>query len=502
MNNKRMEISLSRIHFKNFKAFREADINLAPITVIAGVNSSGKSSILQGLLLARNTLATSNIRQKETPLVYEKPLPFTEFEELVFGYPSNGLNHGGSEWHEMTLGLDQTIHINSNTANKYFPRTDSPSAIEIGLEVKFGRQSRKQPVTIRAVALRATPVGGDPSDHSLALSFEPGENGQWKITYLFQKQEQHIEQAVEFDHFLPDLEGRGKPSNKDGEVKKGIYTVYKDLFSPALSRLRDQLTQQLHYIGPLRSAPEPSITQQQIDGLDVGLAGEKTIQLLYDRIEEGRDVDFVRIDPDLDQFNLNHLKSTRLDLNQALSSALHLMGIEQHLQIKKQGVSYQASLSLHQEEHYVPITDVGFGISQVLPIVAVCLLAQPGDLLVFEQPEIHLHPRAQAGLADLLLCTALSGKQVIIETHSDHLINRLRRRLAEFSAETDTPAPHLVNLVFVSPPKAAGQGATVENAQLDQKGNISNWPAGFLAESAKEARAILLAQAAQGNKKS
>jgi predicted ATPase len=174
------------------------------------------------------------------------------------------------------------------------------------------------------------------------------------------------------------------------------------------------------------------------------------------------------------------------------------MGIEQQLKITKRGVSYQANVSLHnQRRKYVPITDVGFGISQILPIVAVCLLSKPGDMVILEQPEIHLHPRAQAGLADLLLCTALCGKQVIVETHSDHLINRMRRRLAEYGKENNSNhQSDLVRIVFVSPPKKKGEGARVENALINKEGGISNWPPGFLVESATEARAILRAQTA------
>lgn len=491
MTSKSVDLSLSRIYFKTFKAFHDAVVNLAPITVVAGVNSSGKSSILQGLLVLRNTLATRNIRQKDTPLIYEKPLPFTEFEELVFGYPVNDLDSSNGEWHEITLGLDIPLHVTAHPAQKYFGQCkEAWCPLVIGIEACFGRQDRRQSVTIRSVTLRATPADDDTSTNTLSLLFEPQKNSQCKITYQFRGQKLQIEQYVEFDHFLPNLEGRGRPSRKDGEAKAEIYNAYTDLFSLPLFNLRDQLTRKFHYIGPLRSAPEPAVIQQQIDGLDVGTAGEKTIQLLYDRIEEGKAIHFVRIPKKLTDFNLNNLEPTELDLETALQDALRLMGIEQRLRIQKQGVSYQASVSLHYEDGFVPITDVGFGISQVLPIVAVCLLAEQGDLLVFEQPEIHLHPRAQAGLADLLLCTALSGKQVVIETHSDHLINRLRRRLAE---DQSNRLANQVRIVFVSPPVAAGQGAVVEQARINEIGDIENWPEGFLAESPSEAGAILRA---------
>ncbi len=164
--------------------------------------------------------------------------------------------------------------------------------------------------------------------------------------------------------------------------------------------------------------------------------------------------------------------------------------MEQEIKIERPGQSYEASLSLMSEpETYVAITDVGFGVSQILPVIALGLLSPADALLLFEQPEIHLHPRAQAGLADFLLCLARSGRRVVVETHSDHMIDRFRRRMAEDSSNT---LENSVQVLFVHPP-AAGQGASIETAQIDRYGMITNWPTGFLTESAKDARATMLA---------
>ena len=496
-----LEVPISRLCFKNFKAFREAVVDLAPITVITGVNSSGKTTILQGLLLARNTLATRNISQIRTPLIFDqKPLKFTEFEEMVFGLSYSGKNGGDDNWREIALGYDWKFRIWSESIRNYF---DTPEEtwfpLKIGFETHFGRQSREQQVSIRSVNLYATPMIGFQTDDTLSLLFEPESNGLWKITYQFRQRRIQTEQFVEFDHFLPNLESFHRPMRNVGGGEDTIYNAYKIIFGMALMEFRNFLTQELHYVGPLRSAPEPSVIQQQIEGLDVGEAGEKTIQLLFESLEDKPKVKFVRLPKVLGDFNLTDLSVSDIDLQTALSDALRLMGIEQRLRITKQGISYQAKVSLHKQRRiYVPLTDAGFGISQVLPIVAVCLLSKPGDMVLLEQPEIHLHPRAQAGLADLLLCTALSGKQVIVETHSDHLINRMRRRLAEYGQEDNSnDQSDLVRIVFVSPPKEKGEGARVDNALITREGNITNWPPGFLAESATEARAILRAQTAK-----
>ena len=76
------------------------------------------------------------------------------------------------------------------------------------------------------------------------------------------------------------------------------------------------------------------------------------------------------------------------------------------------------------------VFEVGSGVGQVLPVVAICLLAKPGEVVCIEEPEAHLHPSAQAYIADFLLAMAASGRQIIIETHSPNIIDRLRLRKA------------------------------------------------------------------------
>ena len=93
----------------------------------------------------------------------------------------------------------------------------------------------------------------------------------------------------------------------------------------------------------------------------------------------------------------------------------------------------------------VDLTSVGVGVSQVLPVLLLCLLAEPGTLVILEQPELHLHPRLETLLADFLLACARAGRQLLVETHSAHLVNRLRYHIAK--DETDSTY-ELVGLVF------------------------------------------------------
>jgi predicted ATPase len=137
------------------------------------------------------------------------------------------------------------------------------------------------------------------------------------------------------------------------------------------------------------------------------------------------------------------------------------------------------------------IREVGFGLTQMLPIIAQAVLAKPGDTLIIEQPELHLHPRAQAELADLFIAMARNGTRFLIETHSEHLLLRLRRRIAESSSAIISPndlcylRSHDLRACFIDRTEGL---SSVEAIQIDEKGRMSSPPGfrGFFADDLHE----------------
>ena len=137
----------------------------------------------------------------------------------------------------------------------------------------------------------------------------------------------------------------------------------------------------------------------------------------------------------------------------------------------------------------VTIADVGFGVSQLLPVVLASLRAPIGATLIFEQPELHLHPRLQGKLADFFICMVELGKKVIVETHSEHFINMLRLRIAE---DTTAELHNKVGILFVRGPMRGG-GSHVESLQVDEYGGVVNWPPDFFPEHGDITEKILRA---------
>jgi len=145
----------------------------------------------------------------------------------------------------------------------------------------------------------------------------------------------------------------------------------------------------------------------------------------------------------------------------------------------------------------VDLTSVGVGVSQVLPVVILCLLAKPGTLIILEQPELHLHPKLQQDLADFLLACVETGRQLVIETHSEHLVNRLRRRVA---ADDTDRTRNLVKLVFAE----SSEGITTyRESKINPYGGLDDdWPDGFLDLGARESRALIKESATKRRRES
>jgi predicted ATPase len=132
-------------------------------------------------------------------------------------------------------------------------------------------------------------------------------------------------------------------------------------------------------------------------------------------------------------------------------------------------------------------TNVGFGISYTLPIIVAILASEPGTLILIENPEAHLHPKGQAKMGDLLALAASCGVQVVIETHSDHVLNGIR--LAVHGGKLD---PKDVQLHYFERKEKDGQAYTeVVSPHIDRNGRIDQWPEGFFDEWDKSLEALL-----------
>jgi predicted ATPase len=221
-----------------------------------------------------------------------------------------------------------------------------------------------------------------------------------------------------------------------------------------LSNLSISLTNSLNWhftniahIGPLR--PEPERIYQFTGEIppDVGRDGGNALKILF-----------------LDKYSASS-KNLIGDVNLWLET----MGYALEWDVLKGGM---AQLMLKDKSGLqINLKDVGFGISQLLPVLIQGYVAEGGQTILMEQPEIHLHPRAQADLGDLFIALAEQKKSLIVETHSEHLMLRLRRRIAEQKIKKE-----MVGIYFI---EWKDSESVVSRIELDDYWQMVNVPEGF-----------------------
>ena len=242
----------------------------------------------------------------------------------------------------------------------------------------------------------------------------------------------------------------------------------------------------VQYLGPLRDEPKSLYPlSPTADPSDVGLKGEHTAAVL--ELHKNRTVRYIPTSAFADA----EIKpqSISRSLEAAVVDWLQYLGVAEGVESEDKGkFGHELTVRIDGTSRPHDLTHVGVGVSQVLPILVVSLLAEPDTTLIFEQPELHLHPKVQTRLADFFLSMTQLGKQCIIETHSEYLINHIRFRTA--AAVKSNPWLEVVKMYFV---KKEGQVSTFREVNINEYGAILDWPEDFFDQSQREAEAILMA---------
>jgi len=246
-------------------------------------------------------------------------------------------------------------------------------------------------------------------------------------------------------------------------------------------------TDGIKYLGPLRDEPKAIYPMTGYnDPQDVGFRGEYTAAVLENY--KGEKIQYIPTDRfPFSRKNNNELLQTTLA--EAVKDWLRHLGIANEVATQDKGkLGHELTISTGGSHQLHDLTHVGVGVSQALPIVVSSLLAPAGSTLIFEQPELHLNPRVQTRLADFFVSLMLSGKQCVIETHSEYLISRLRY-LAAMSEDVGIASN--TRIYFVEKPAVE---SVYREITITDTGGIKNWPAGFFDETERNSESIIRAQ--------
>jgi len=366
---------LTRVELRYFKCFDLLRLPIAPLTLLTGLNASGKSSVLQAIVLLHQTMRE---HEWSTRLVLNG-------SGVRLGAASDVAGRTGFE---VALGDDDGVY-----------------------RWEFGGARQDMSMEVRLVAV---------DDRTFDIPQEL--------------------------RFLLPL----------GEAE-------------AASQITGPL-RNLTYITAERIAPQEAYPLEDPQLVSVvGPRGEHAVSVLY----WGRD------EPVIEDLALQDVPAIRLHQVQRRMSTL-FPGCELDLQQAPRANAVTLGLRTSKATDFHSPVHTGFGLTQVLPIVVAALSASRGDIILLENPEVHLHPAGQSLMGQFLADVARAGIQVVVETHSDHVLNGVRRAVRGCRLQSEQVAIHY----FRSPGNDTSQ---VLSPTLDDSGNIDDWPEGFFDQFDKDA---------------
>ncbi|MHA2246612.1 MAG: DUF3696 domain-containing protein [Candidatus Hodarchaeales archaeon] len=555
------------IGIKNFKSFYELEgLEIKPLTILCGPNSSGKSTILQSILLQKQSIVP---RRSES-------LPLGSIYPLIFNGPFIHLGRWPDVIHESVLDrrlsfswkfdksyLDSELSTISTVITSwgeigrriiYHYGIDPPIELQnITFDIGFSLNEASSPT--RNVNVSYSKLSLHPFESGFSL--EKTDEAQWSFDinsnlvvfnnikqfeerldrllkrrvkkksnikrieeYLTEKGEELLKSPeienfsaheISTTGFFPERIFFSK--NEIKKLNKSILNPLKDIFEeiseisvgiddrflkpPVLSMLSEEshpklrhsfplsqipfyegvqrfllnFLEKIRYLGPLRDEPKRFYQFDDIGGVDIGVKGEFSAQVLSI-------LGKIVIDPYYTIQKKGTSFSLRKKSKDTLRNALNYWFVYMELGSVDPGIFTEPyrlyRVDVDQEGLKLPISDVGFGISQFLPVAIESLRMSKGETLILEQPEVHLHPRLQSRLADFLICLAKSNRQFIIETHSEYLIRRVALRIAQ---DTKYEIKDLVNIQFIEKEGSCSKTTPIE---INEYGEIETWPSGFL----------------------
>lgn len=284
---------------------------------------------------------------------------------------------------------------------------------------------------------------------------------------------------------LYDAINRSRNSTKNSNY---VLARIPSAIDEASAYIEDFFSSSIKYLGPLRDTPKavyPILPTS--DPHDVGSSGERTASVLD--LYKNTSISYIpssRFDKNTKKINKKMISCT---LEEAVNDWLQYLGVAEAVKSEDQGkLGHGLKVGISNSTESRDLTHVGVGVSQVLPILVTCLLVDEDTTLVFEQPELRLHPKVQALLGDFFVSVALSNKQCIVESHSEYLVDRLRYRFA--ASRTYRDLKSLIRIYFVTKEDGVSK---FQNVGVDKYGSFSDWPEGFFDESHQQSASILKA---------
>jgi predicted ATPase len=437
---------------------------LGKVTGLFGPNSAGKSSVLQVPLLLKQTAESSDRRSPLDLGDARSPVRLDSFGDVLRGH----------DLHEsLGLGLTWTVDEPIRFVNRETEHEGIFSAHRVAFDTEV--VSRRDLMGVRRFQYQGS--GGNIScESTTSESSEYSVNA--NLDHIFGYRLVSSKRAP----MMP-VKCYGFPEQAPAQfVYGGLLQDLEFSFEEALRRI--------YYLGPLREVPQSTYSWTGAPAADVGSNGAAAVQALLTTQKGGLRTNYRTPEKD-------GQPRQSIGVEQHVAAWLRELGLLHSFRVApiQQGANiYRVYVKRYESSPEVLLTDIGFGVSQVLPVLVLLAYAPEGSTVILEQPEIHLHPAVQSGLADVILETALvRNVQVIVESHSEHLLKRIQLRVAEQQLENGTGvSADDVHLWFID---QEGPESRASDLRINEYGEIMNWPDNFFGdpftETARIAKAAL-----------
>lgn len=449
---------ITGLQITNFKGWKDTGpIKLAPITVLFGTNSSGKSSIGQFLMMLKQTAASPDRGRVLHPGDIHTPVDLGTYEDLVFRHEMSR-----EITFEVSWCLPEALMI-SEARGKGSAVGDR---IAFSATIGFGAGKVKKAVC-----------------KAFKYELRQGELPQMAASMTAQQNSGEYQLAVEG---LKLVRRPGRPWPLPAPTRffgfpDEMTNYYQNAGGLAdLALAMQEMLRRLSYLGPLREEPKRGYPWTGETPEDVGRRGEQWISAFLAASER--------------RLSSGHWKRKKR-FDEVAAAALQTLGVIHSFKVTpvaQGGRDYRVQVQTGSGGASVGIPDVGFGVSQVLPVVVQCFYAAANSTVVVEQPELHLHPAVQQNLADLFISAAQicengapRNVQFIVESHSEHFLRRLQRRVAEGSLPRDALAAYFCD--------TGPDGSRLTPLDIDAAGNIRNWPKDFFGDQMSDIAEMQLA---------
>lgn len=514
---------LTAITIERFKSYwGRTTLDLAPLTVLLGRNNSGKSSLIQVLLLLKQTLEHP---RDDVPLHLEGPVDALNLRELTSGWPQPEAFEGPS--FELTWTSD--VDIDQAMVQAGHPDTSNltnlsgiswlgyvpPPSIRLRTKMRIEYREEGGRIAIAQIQLSSTLLneldahGGlrvyNTVVHNPAVSIFRM-SGQ-EASYLVRWDSERADYLkLELDHFLPFFR-IDKSSIGPRHRERSWFNGYLVLYQQPLEDLR-ALLQEFTYLGSMRMLPPSIYRPASVPPAEIGVSGEFAAQMLH-----ARRADVVHYLPPLQidpsgAVNVPEEVESR-PLVEAVNHVMSELGLSIPLRIEDiQNIGFRMLFGGASLQH------VGRGLGYLLPVVQLGLITDPRRFdpklgkaaraeyeralatfthAAIEEPETHLHPKVQTRLAHWFVSLAMSGRRLIIETHSDHLVRRLRGLIARAEEGGELEQWLATNVVVAEVTQDDDGRSELRCSRLTPDGRIDEWPEGFMDEATDEERSIYYA---------